>query len=276
MPDNQHVFDRYLRQDKLPHIWCPGCGNGIVINALVHAIARTDVDPDTIVVVSGIGCSSRANGYTNFCALHTNHGRALPYATGVKMFNPKLKVIVVTGDGDCTSIGGNHFIHACRRNIDLTTIVFNNSNYGMTGGQFSPTTPSGSRTKTSVYGNIDTPFDICSLAEAAGATYVARSTVYHVNLLIRELAEAIEHPGFSVVEAVCDCPTLFGRLNKMGSGADMLLSYKEKAVVKQQAEKMDAAALKDKLIIGTFVERTDREEYTKQYASLIKRAKGGN
>lgn len=276
MPDNQHVFDRYLRQDKLPHIWCPGCGNGIVINALVHAIARTDVDPDTIVVVSGIGCSSRANGYTNFCALHTNHGRALPYATGVKMFNPKLNVIVVTGDGDCTSIGGNHFIHACRRNIDLTTIVFNNSNYGMTGGQFSPTTPSGSRTKTSVYGNIDTPFDICSLAEAAGATYVARSTVYHVNLLIRELAEAIEHPGFSVVEAVCDCPTLFGRLNKMGSGADMLLSYKEKAVVKQQAEKMDAAALKDKLIIGTFVERTDREEYTKQYASLIKRAKGGN
>ncbi|MBC3537402.1 thiamine pyrophosphate-dependent enzyme [Megasphaera hominis] len=276
MSEKQHVFDTFLRQDKLPHIWCPGCGNGIVINALIRAIEKTEIDPDNVVIVSGIGCSSRANGYMNFCALHTNHGRALPYATGVKMFNPKLKVIVVTGDGDCTSIGGNHFIHACRRNIDITTVVFNNNNYGMTGGQFSPTTPLGSKTKTSVYGSIDTPFDICSLAAAAGATYVARSTVYHVNMLINQIAEGINHQGFSVVEAVCDCPTLYGRLNKKGAAPDMLLGFKENAVMKAKADTMTEEELKGKIVIGNFAKRVDRKEYTAQYDSIIESAKGGH
>ena len=276
MSEKQHVFDTFLRQDKLPHIWCPGCGNGIVINALIRAIEKTEIDPDNVVIVSGIGCSSRANGYMNFCALHTNHGRALPYATGVKMFNPKLKVIVVTGDGDCTSIGGNHFIHACRRNIDITTVVFNNNNYGMTGGQFSPTTPLGSKTKTSVYGSIDTPFDICSLAAAAGATYVARSTVYHVNMLINQIAEGINHQGFSVVEAVCDCPTLYGRLNKKGAAPDMLLGFKENAVMKAKADTMTEEEMKGKIVIGNFAKRVDRKEYTAQYDSIIESAKGGH
>ena len=276
MSEKQHVFDTFLRQDKLPHIWCPGCGNGIVINALIRAIEKTEIDPDNVVIVSGIGCSSRANGYMNFCALHTNHGRALPYATGVKMFNPKLKVIVVTGDGDCTSIGGNHFIHACRRNIDITTVVFNNNNYGMTGGQFSPTTPLGSKTKTSVYGSIATPFDICSLAAAAGATYVARSTVYHVNMLINQIAEGINHQGFSVVEAVCDCPTLYGRLNKKGAAPDMLLGFKENAVMKAKADTMTEEELKGKIVIGNFAKRVDRKEYTAQYDSIIESAKGGH
>ena len=276
MSEKQHVFDTFLRQDKLPHIWCPSCGNGIVINALIRAIEKTEIDPDNVVIVSGIGCSSRANGYMNFCALHTNHGRALPYATGVKMFNPKLKVIVVTGDGDCTSIGGNHFIHACRRNIDITTVVFNNNNYGMTGGQFSPTTPLGSKTKTSVYGSIDTPFDICSLAAAAGATYVARSTVYHVNMLINQIAEGINHQGFSVVEAVCDCPTLYGRLNKKGAAPDMLLGFKENAVMKAKADTMTEEELKGKIVIGNFAKRVDRKEYTAQYDSIIESAKGGH
>lgn len=271
----KHVFDQYLRQDKLPHMWCPGCGNGIVINALIRGIRKSGVAQDDVVVVSGIGCSSRANGYTDFCALHTNHGRALPYATGIKMYNPKLKVIVVTGDGDCTSIGGNHFIHACRRNVDITTIVFNNNNYGMTGGQYSPTTPTDSKTKTTVYGNIDTPFDICDLAQGAGATYVARSTVYHVQLLVNEIAEAINHKGFSVVEAIADCPTLFGRLNKLGGAADMLANFRERAVPLAQSRKMTEEELEGKIIIGKFVERNDREEYADQYDKVIARAQGG-
>lgn len=197
-----HVYDRYLRQDKLPHIWCSGCGNGIVTNALIRAVDKAGIDPDQVVVIAGVGCSSRANGYLNFCGLHTNHGRPLAYATGVKMANPKLHVIVVTGDGDCASIGGNHFIHACRRNLDITTVIYNNDNYGMTGGQYSPTTPTGAKSKTTVYGNIDAPFDLCQLAQAAGATYVARSTVYHVQMLTDQITKGLQHKGFSVIEAM--------------------------------------------------------------------------
>ena len=270
----EHVFDKYLRQDKLPHIWCAGCGNGIVTNALIRAIEKSGLQQDDVVIVAGIGCSSRANGYLDFCGLHTNHGRALAYATGVKMANLKLKVIVVTGDGDCTSIGGNHFIHACRRNLDITTIVYNNSNYGMTGGQFSPTTPTGSRTKTSVYGNIDTPFDICELAKASGATYVSRATTYHVTMLIQQMTEAIQHKGFSVVEAACSCPTLFGRLNKQGNAPQMMQRLKDDAVMLQQTEKMTEHELQGKLVIGKFVERTDRPEYSARYAELIETVQG--
>lgn len=270
-----HVFDKFLRKDKLPHIWCSGCGNGIVMNALLRAIEKTGVDQNNVVVVAGIGCSSRANGYMDFCGLHTNHGRALAYATGVKMQNPDLKVIVVTGDGDCTSIGGNHFIHACRRNIDITAVVFNNSNYGMTGGQYSPTTPTDSKTKTSVYGNIDTPFDICKLAEASGASYVARSTTYHATMLASQLQEAITHKGFSVVEAICDCPTLYGRFNKLGDAATMLLQQKERAVDIKTAGNMTEEELFGKLVVGKFVQNTDRPEYTEQYEALISKVKAG-
>ena len=268
-----HVFDKFLRQNKLPHIWCSGCGNGIVMNALLRAIDKTDVDQNDVVVVAGIGCSSRANGYMDFCGLHTNHGRALAYASGVKMHNPKLKVIVVTGDGDCTSIGGNHFIHACRRNIDIITVVFNNSNYGMTGGQYSPTTPTNTKTKTSVLGNVDTPFDICKLAEAAGASYVARSTTYHATMLVKQLEEAILHKGFSVVEAICDCSTLYGRFNELGDAPAMLLEHKERAVDAAKAASMSEEELQGKIVIGKFVARTDRTEYTDQYEGLINLAK---
>ena len=264
-----HVFDQYLRQDKLPHIWCAGCGNGIVTNALIRAIDKSGIPQDDIVIVAGIGCSSRANGYLDFCGLHTNHGRALAYASGVKMANRKLKVIVVTGDGDCTSIGGNHFIHACRRNLDITIIVYNNSNYGMTGGQYSPTTPTGSRTKTSVYGNIDTPFDICELAKAAGATYVSRATTYHVNMLVQQMTEAILHEGFSVVEAVCSCPTLFGRMNRQGGAPQMMERLRELSITVQQANVMSEKEREGKLIIGRFTDRTDREEYAARYDALI-------
>lgn len=273
MGENVHVFDRYLRQDKLPHMWCAGCGNGIVLNSLIRAVDRTGVDQNDVVVVAGIGCSSRANGYTDFCGAHTNHGRAIAYATGIKMHNPKLKVIVVTGDGDCTSIGGNHFIHAARRNIDLTVVVFNNNNYGMTGGQYSPTTPNGAKTKTSVYGNMEPNFDICELAKGSGATYVARATTYHVTSMINYLTKALDHKGLSVVEAICDCPTLFGRVNKLGNATAMMLRHKELSVPVEKARSMSPEELKGKLVIGEFINSDERPEYTAQYEQLIQKAK---
>ncbi|GHV54252.1 2-oxoglutarate ferredoxin oxidoreductase subunit beta [Deltaproteobacteria bacterium] len=267
-----HVYDKYLREDKLPHMWCPGCGNGIVTQAIIRAIDQVGVDQNKVVVVSGIGCSSRATGYLDFCGIHTTHGRAIGYATGIKMANPDLKVIVVTGDGDCTSIGGNHFIHASRRNIDMTVVVFNNANFGMTGGQYSPTTPAGAKTKTSIRGNIEPHFDTCSLAAASGATYVARATTYHVLPMIKQIATAITHPGFSVVEAMCDCPTLYGRFNKQGDAAQMLLHWKQNAVSIDRANKMSPEELKGKVVIGEFVHSLERAEYTAQYDTIIQLA----
>lgn len=181
------LVETYFRSDKLPHIWCPGCSNGVVMRSIVKAIDNLDLNKDNVCIVSGIGCSSRATGYLDFNTLHTTHGRALSFATGIKMANPKLKVIVITGDGDCAAIGGNHLIHSARRNIDITTIVFNNSIYGMTGGQYSPATPTGAFGTTAPYGNIDSNFDLCQLVKAAGATYVARSTAYHANLIINQI-----------------------------------------------------------------------------------------
>lgn len=268
----QHVFDRLMRDDKLPHMWCRGCGNGIVLQSIIRAIDRTGIDQDKVVIVSGVGCSSRANNYTDFCGLHTTHGRPIAYATGIKMANPELQVIVVTGDGDSTSIGGNHFIHAARRNIDLTVVVFNNSNYGMTGGQYSPTTPVGAVTKTSVYGNIEPAFDVCRLAEGSGATYVARSTTYHVQSLIRYIANGIRHKGLSVIDAMCDCPTLFGRINGLGGGAKMIAAWPEKTVSIEEAEALTEDELEEKVIIGEFVNSSRRSEYTEKYAKIIEEA----
>lgn len=272
---SEHIFDKYMRQDKLPHMWCAGCGNGIVTQAIIRAIDNSGIDQNDIVLVSGIGCTCRANGYMDFCGIHTLHGRAIAYATGVKMANPKLKVIVISGDGDATSIGGNHFIHAARRNIDLTVVVYNNYNYGMTGGQYSPTTPIDSFTKTSVYGHIEPQLDICKLAEASGATYVARSTTYHVKMLTKQIETAIKHEGFSVVEAMCDCPTLYGRLNKHSSPAEMLMRWKDCTVNVGRSKTMSSKELDGKIIIGEFVKRYDRKEYTKQYDEIIARAHGG-
>lgn len=272
---SEHIFDKYMRTEKLPHMWCSGCGNGIVTQAIIRAIDKSGIDQNDIVLVSGIGCTCRANGYMDFCGIHTNHGRAIAYATGVKLANPKLKVIVITGDGDATSIGGNHFIHAARRNIDLTVVVYNNYNYGMTGGQYSPTTLLDSYTKTSVYGNIEPQLDICKLAEASGATYVARSTTYHVQMLTKQIEAALNHNGFSIVEAMCDCPTLYGRLNKLGGPAEMVLRWKDNAVNVARAKNMSEEELAGKVVIGELVNRTDRMEYTAQYDEIIKRAQGG-
>lgn len=270
----EHVYDKYLRPKKLKTMWCPGCGNGIVLQALIRALDESCVDPEKVVLVSGVGCSSRAVNYLNTCGLHTNHGRPIAYATGVKMANPELTVIVVTGDGDCTSIGGNHFIHGCRRNIDLTVVVVNNDNYGMTGGQYSPTTPLGSMTKTSVYGSYEPPFDVCDLAAGAGATYVARGLTYQPVQLKNAILKGIRHKGFSVIDAISDCTSLYGRLNKLGDAPTMLSRWVDKAVPVSKVRTMTPEELQDKVVYGEFVNTDARMEYTDKYNEIIKKAQG--
>lgn len=224
-------------------------------------------------MVSGIGCSSRAPGYVDFNTLHTTHGRAIPFATGIKLAKPELTVIVVTGDGDATAIGGNHLIHAARRNIDLTVVVFNNSTYGMTSGQYSPATPTGAFGTTAPYGNAERPFDICKLAEAAGASYVARGTAYHAKVLPSLIEKAILNKGFSVVEAVTQCPVYFGRMNKMGSAVDMLRWQKEHAIGKREADKLTAEEIGDRFVIGELYNKP-AAEYCENYEKIMAKAQG--
>lgn len=267
-------YEEYFRTNRLPHIWCPGCGNGIVMKALAKAIAKLDLDQDKTVIVSGIGCSSRASGYMDFDTLHTAHGRAIPFATGVKLAKPELNVIVLTGDGDCTAIGGNHFIHGARRNVDLTVILFNNSIYGMTGGQASPLTPFAKKATTAPYGTVDRPFDACDLAKAAGATYVARGTAFNANPLVDVIAGAIQNPGFSLVEAITQCPISYGRRNKLGDAPDMLKWMSERAVNVAAYEKLTEEQRGEKFPIGVLY-KTEFPEYTTEYAKVIKQAMEG-
>lgn len=259
----------YLRQNKLPHIWCPGCGNGTIMSTIIRAIDAEGLDPAKTVIVSGIGCSSRAPGYMNFDTLHTAHGRALAFATGVKMARPELNVIVISGDGDSSAIGGNHLIHACRRNIDITMIVINNNIYGMTSGQYSPLTPTGAMATTAPYGNIDRPFDLTKLVAGAGATYVARASAYHVAQLKNYIQAGLKNKGFSVIEAISTCPTYFGRRNKRGDAAEMMLWLKDNcAMAKPGVEEYDKP-----YVIGEFV-KIEAPEYTASYEKVIEKAGG--
>lgn len=269
----EKTAQKYFRP-RLPHIWCPGCGNGIITGAIAKAIDKTGIDQDKTVVVSGIGCSSRAPGYLDFDTVHTAHGRALPVATGIKLAEPELNVIVVTGDGDCTAIGGNHFIHAARRNINLTVVLFNNSIYGMTGGQNSPLTPTGSRATTAPYGTLENTFDIPALAKGAGATFVARGTCYHTQMLIDLIAQAITHDGFALVESITQCPIYNGRQNKLGSAANMMRWQRDHAIPVAAAAKLAPEQMKDKFLIG-LIHKVEVPEYTKQYGQLIARAQEG-
>lgn len=265
-------IDEYLRTQFMPHIWCPGCGHGIVLNALLRAVARLDLPKDQVCVVSGIGCASRAPGYLDFNTLHTTHGRAIAFASGIKLANPDLHVIVVTGDGDGAAIGGNHLIHAARRNMGVTTVMFNNSIYGMTNGQYSPLTPSGMFAATAPYGNVERNFDMCELVRASGANYVARATVAQARQLSTYIERAIENPGFAFVEAVGSCPTYFGRRNKLGSSLQMLETLKKNSVTAAAAAKLDPAELRGKTIIGEFY-RGDAPGYIELYDGVIERAK---
>lgn len=220
---------RFLRPAQMPHILCPGCSHGIVAGALLRAVDRLGLAQDSVAVVAGIGCSSRLPGSMDFCTLHTTHGRAPAFATGLKLARPEVHVIVITGDGDGLAIGGNHLIHAARRNIDLTCLLFNNQVYGMTGGQLAPTTPSARTTTTSPYGNIEPPFDACRLMAAAGATFVARGIAYEPAVLEDLFARGLRHAGFAFIEVVSDCPEVYGRYNRLGSPAAMLYAQKRTA-----------------------------------------------
>lgn len=261
----------YLRKRFFPHIWCPGCGHGIVLNGLLHAIERLGIDKSDIVMVSGIGCSARITGYVDVHSLHTLHGRAMAFATGVKMSRPGLSLIVPMGDGDALAIGGNHFIHACRRNIDITAIVMNNRIYGMTGGQYSPLSGIGTRASTAPYTVIDPDFDVVALSKAAGATFVARTTTYHVQEMTTLIEKAIAHKGFSVVEIFSQCPTYFGRRNKAGDAVQMMESYKDNTVLLGSKGDVPESG---KIPRGIFVEKT-LPEYCDEYAKIIETAKQG-
>ena len=260
-----------IRQRFFPHIWCPGCGHGIVLNNLLHAVNELGIPQQNLCMVSGIGCSARISGYVDFHSMHTLHGRALAFATGLKLARPEVSVFVPLGDGDGTAIGGNHFIHACRRNIDLVAIIMNNRIYGMTGGQFSPVSGQGVRATTSPYGNIDPEFDIVKLASGAGATFVARTTAFHVKELVSLLKKAYLHKGFSVVEILTQCPTYFGRKNKYGGPVEMLQWYRDNTALIGSKKLEENPGL---IARGVFVDR-EAPEYCEQYDALIARVQGG-
>ena len=262
------LIDEYFREDHLPHIWCAGCGHGILMRDVAQAVHNLGLDKDRVVLVSGIGCSSRAAGYMDFNTMHTTHGRALAFATGIKMARPDLEVICIMGDGDASAIGGNHLIHAARRNIGITAIIFNNNIYGMTGGQYSPTTPYGEKGTTAPYGNIDRSFDIPKIAEAAGATYTARGSAFDAVRTTKLIEEGIRHKGFSVIECASICPTYYGRKNKKGSVVDMYRWQKENSVTAEKAKTMTQEELKGKLVIGE-LSRSEFPELTEQYQQII-------
>ncbi|MEO0114174.1 MAG: thiamine pyrophosphate-dependent enzyme [candidate division WOR-3 bacterium] len=260
------IFE-YLRLDnRFPHILCPGCGIGTVMNAMVRAFIELKLDKNKLCVVSGIGCSSRIPGYLDCDTYHTLHGRALPAATGVKLARPEMEVVVLGGDGDILAIGGNHFIHSCRRNLNLSLIIINNFNYGMTGGQFSPTTPLDAIATTSPYGNIERGFNVTEIAKAAGAVLVARSTTYHAVHLKNMIKRAIQKKGFTVVEVISQCPTLYGRMNRLGDAVKMLEWMRDNTVSVAEAKNDE-----NKITIGVLWE-TEAEEYLAIYQRTIKRA----
>lgn len=267
------VTYNYLRTKKsFPNVWCAGCGIGIVMGSIIRAIDKLGYSKNDIALVSGIGCSSRMPVYCDFNTLHTTHGRAIAFATGVKLAKPHMKVIVVTGDGDGLAIGGNHFIHACRRNIDITTILINNNIYGMTGGQCSPTTPQGKKATTAPYGNIENNFDVAKLAQAAGASFVARGTVYHVQQMDKLIASALEKKGFSLFEAISNCHTYYGRLNKEGDAVAMIQEMKKIALPIKAAKVLPPEKTKGKLLTGILWD-VDIPEFCTEYQKQIDKFK---
>ena len=269
---SRYLYD-YLRHDKkFPHVWCPGCGNGIVLGSLIRTIHKLKISKDEVVLVSGIGCAGRMTAYVDVSTVHTTHGRALTFATGIKLAKPKMKVIVVMGDGDATAIGGNHLIHAARRNVDLNAIIINNSIYGMTGGQFSPTTPYGAQATTAPHGHVEHAFNISRLADAAGGSFVARGTVYHVNLLDRILKKALLKRGFGVIEVMSTCPTHFSKLNYMGNAVDSMKWLKDHAVNVEKAARMSDEEVKGKFRIGVLADR-DIPDYQSEYEHVRQRAR---
>ncbi len=261
IPEKENPVESLLRMDRMPHIWCPGCGIGTTVNCFARALEQSKLDLDSVSIVSGIGCTGRVAGYLNLDSFHTTHGRAIPFATGLKLANPNLKVVVYSGDGDLFAIGGNHFIHAARRNVDMTVICVNNLIYGMTGGQVAPTTPVTAKGTTYPYGSYDPPFNLPYLADSSGAVYVARWTTYHVRHATKAIKEALARRGFSFVEIISPCPTLYSRRNRLGDGLDQMNFYKENSVIKNGADTKDVGMdFQGKITVGKFVDR-ERKTY---------------
>lgn len=257
-----NTVESFLRMERMPHIWCPGCGIGTTVNCFAHALEGSGLDLDKVAIVSGIGCTGRVAGYMNLDSFHTTHGRAIPFATGLKLANPDLKVVVYSGDGDLLAIGGNHFIHAARRNVDMTVILINNFIYGMTGGQVAPTTPMTATASTTPYGSFELPFNLPYLAESCGAVYVARWTAYHVRHATKAIKEALAKKGFSFVEILAPCPTLYSRRNKLGDGLDQMIYYQKNSEVKTGADTRTVGLeFQGKIVVGKFVDR-ERPTYT--------------
>jgi len=253
--------EAFLRMDRIPHIWCAGCGIGTTVNCFARALMECQVPLDRLAVVSGIGCSGRVAGYVAVDSFHTTHGRAIPFATGLKMANPSLNVVVYSGDGDLSAIGGNHLIHAARRNMDIKVICVNNFIYAMTGGQSGPTTPLTATTATSPYGAYEPSFNLPQLADAAGAVYVARWTTFHVRQLARSMGEIFKKKGFCFIEVLSPCPTLYERRNKLGEGLDTMKYYKEKSKVRNGAPTSEVVlGMRNEIIVGKFVDR-ERPDY---------------
>jgi 2-oxoglutarate ferredoxin oxidoreductase subunit beta len=273
--EHRHRLMPYLREEVLPTKFCEGCGCGTVLNGYAHAMDELGIRPEDLISVTGIGCSSWIpSPYLKGDTLHTTHGRAIAFATGVKVMRPDKSVVVIAGDGDLAGIGGNHLIHAARRNVGLSVFLINNFIYGMTGGQVSPTTPLGVRTTTSPYKNIEYPFNIAELVAAAGANYVARWTTYHVFPLMESMQNAMKKDGFSFIEIYTQCPTSYGRRLGMRKGEDHLNLFRDSAVRIEKARDMTEEELEGKLIIGKLVER-DREEFTTSLRNLNQRVQGG-
>jgi 2-oxoglutarate ferredoxin oxidoreductase subunit beta len=268
--------EKLLRGERMPHIWCTGCGIGTSVNCFARAIEKTGIDYDHLHVVSGIGCTGRVAGYVNVDSFHTTHGRAIPFATGLSLSRPTSRVVVYSGDGDLTAIGGNHFIHAARRNVDMTVICVNNLTYGMTGGQVTPTTPQTAIASTTPYGNYEASFNLPNLADACGANFVARWTVFHVRQLTRTMVKALTMKGFTFIEVLAPCPTLYQRRNRLGDSVETLKYYREKSIIQNGANTAAVGmSFQSEIIVGEFVERQRpslREEYDARMRAVLKDA----
>jgi len=254
--EEKNPMEGFLRMDRIPHIWCPGCGIGTVVNSFANALRKSEIDLDKVAIVSGIGCTGRVAGYVKLDSFHSTHGRAIPFATGLKLANPELKVIVFSGDGDIVGIGGNHFIHAARRNMDLVIICVNNFNYAMTGGQVAATTPILANLSTAPYGNFEYPFNLPYLADACGATYVARWTALHLRRVTMSIQEALQKRGFSFIEVITPCVTIYARRNRLGDGLNLLKYYYENSEIQHGADTRTLGiSYQGKITVGKFIDK---------------------
>ena len=269
-----HPMAEWLRMDRIPHIWCSTCGIGTAVTCFVEAVKAAKIPREDISIVSGIGCSGRIAGYIKLDSFHTTHGRAVPFAVGLKLANPRLKTVVFSGDGDLISIGGNHFIHTARRNMDITIICINNFIYAMTGGQLAPTTPPSAVTTTAPYGSYEHPFNLPLLAASCGATYVARWTALHVRRLTKSIAEALQKKGFSFVEIICPCTTLYARKNKLGTGLDLMKFYHDNSVIVHGADVREVDIhFQSEIKVGKFID-IEKPCYLDKYNEYMKERLG--